>query len=428
MEAVNIEHKKVPKLRFPGFEGEWELKIIGDLTQDVSYGMNSAAIEFDGINKYLRITDIDVESRMFVPNPLTSPNGELEDKYLLKMRDIVFARTGASVGKCYLYNDSDGKLYYAGFLIKFSIIEDAEPYFIYSYTFGGNYMKWVKIMSMRSGQPGINSEEYKSLKFYIPTLPEQQKIATFLSVVDKKIQQLTRKKKLLEQYKKSVMQKIFSQEIRFRDENGNDYPEWEEKRLGDILTFISTNSLSRNDLNYESGEIKNIHYGDIHTTFKMGFDVEKEKVPFINEEVDLRKITKDQFCQVGDIVVADASEDYSDIGKAIEVLNVGNERIVAGLHTFLARDTVGQTIKGFKGYLFQTWQVRKQIMKVAQGISVLGISKKNLAKVEFLLPCREEQGKITTLLKNIDKRISNSVNQINQTQQFKKGLLQQLFV
>jgi len=144
MEAVNIEHKKVTKLRFPGFEGEWELKIIGDLTQDVSYGMNSAAIEFDGINKYFRITDIDVESRMFVPNPLTSPNGELEDKYLLKMRDIVFARTGASVGKCYLYNDSDGKLYYAGFLIKFSIIEDAEPYFIYSYTFGGNYMKWVK--------------------------------------------------------------------------------------------------------------------------------------------------------------------------------------------------------------------------------------------------------------------------------------------
>ena len=198
--------------------------------------------------------------------------------------------------------------------------------------------------------------------------------------------------------------------------------------MGDILTFISTNSFSRKDLNYKSGEIKNIHYGDIHMTFKMGFDIEKEKVPFINEEIDLRKITKDQFCQVGDMVIADASEDYSDIGKAIEVLNISNERIVAGLHTFLARDTTGQNIKGFKGYLFQTWHVRKQIMKVAQGISVLGISKKNLAKVEFMLPCIEEQGKIITLLKNIDKRITNTLTQIKQTQKFKKGLLQQMFV
>ena len=139
-------------------------------------------------------------------------------------------------------------------------------------------------------------------------------------------------------------------------------------------------------------------------------------------------LSKYQFVQDGDMVIADASEDYNDIAKAIEVLNVSNERIVAGLHTFLARDTTGQTIKGFKGYLFQTWHVRKQIMKVAQGISVLGISKKNLAKVEFMLPCIEEQGKIITLLKNIDKRITNTLTQIKQTQKFKKGLLQQMFV
>lgn len=224
------------------------------------------------------------------------------------------------------------------------------------------------------------------------------------------------------------MQKIFSQEIRFKDENGEVYPEWEEKRFGEIITFISTNSLSRSDLNYDSGEIRNIHYGDIHTTFEMGFDAEKEKIPFINRKVNIEKITKDHFCQVGDIVIADASEDYNDIGKAIEIWNVGNEKIVAGLHTFLARDMAGKSVNGFKGYLIQTWQIRKQIMRIAQGISVLGISKKNLANVEFQFPCKDEQKKITTLLKNIDKFIEVSKTQINQTQQFKKGLLQQMFV
>ena len=198
--------------------------------------------------------------------------------------------------------------------------------------------------------------------------------------------------------------------------------------MGDILNFISTNSLSRNDLNYERGEIKNIHYGDIHTTFRMLFDAEKEKVPFINDEIPLSLIPHDQFCQVGDLVIADASEDYNDIGKAIEIWNTGNQKIVAGLHTFLARDVDSRTVNGFKGYLFQTWHVKKQIMRIAQGISVLGISKKNLAKVEFLLPCREEQRKIITLLINIDKRILNTLTQITQTQNFKKGLLQQMFV
>lgn len=274
----------------------------------------------------------------------------------------------------------------------------------------------------------LGQKTFDELKFFHPSLPEQQKIASFLSAVDQKIQQLSRKKELLEQYKKGVMQKIFSQQIYFKDENGQEYPAWQEKQLGDILTFISTNSLSRNDLNYDSGEVRNIHYGDIHINFRMCFDANKEKVPYINRNIDLKKITNEQFCQVGDVVIADASEDYNDIGKAIEVWNLGNEKIVGGLHTFLGRDKRAKTVTGFKGYLLQTDFVRKQIQRIAQGISVLGISKKNLAKVEFLLPCKEEQMKIVSLLKNIDRKIDATDFQLTQTKTFKKGLLQQMFV
>ena len=223
----------VPKLRFKEFSGEWEEKTLGEISSKVLYGIGSSAIAYDGVNKYLRITDIDESSRTFIPNPLTSPGGDIEEKYKLVVGDLVFARTGASTGKSYLYNEKDGNLIYAGFLIKFHI-DKANPYFVYTNTFKEQYYKWVQIMSMRSGQPGINAEEYKLLPLFLPSKQEQEKIASFLTSVDIKIEQLTKKEELLLQYKKGVMQKIFNQEIRFKADDGSEFCDWEEKKLGDI--------------------------------------------------------------------------------------------------------------------------------------------------------------------------------------------------
>lgn len=229
---------KVPKLRFKEFSGEWGKKKFGEIANKIMYGIASSAIVYDGKNKYLRITDIEESSRTFVPNPLTSPDGIIEDKYKLVDGDIVFTRTGASVGKSYLYNSEDGNLIFAGFLIK-AHIEKANLYFIFTLTFRENYNRWVQTMSMRSGQPGLNAEEYKLFSFNLPSLVEQQKIASFLSTVDTKINQLTRKKELLEQYKKGMMQKIFSKELRFKADDGSEFSEWEEKSGGELFESIS---------------------------------------------------------------------------------------------------------------------------------------------------------------------------------------------
>ncbi len=175
-----------PKLRFPEFKGGWVEKTLGEVSSDGMYGLNAAAKDFDGINKYIRITDIDETSNKFVPNPLCSPEGDLDPKFLLKENELVFARTGASTGKSYLYDKKDGKLYFAGFLIKFHI-NKANPKFVFYNTLKSHYSNWVKVMSIRSGQPGINAEEYKRFQFKLPTLSEQEKIALFLSTVDKKI-------------------------------------------------------------------------------------------------------------------------------------------------------------------------------------------------------------------------------------------------
>ena len=188
--------------------------------------------------------------------------------------------------------------------------------------------------------------------------------------------------------------------LRFPEFNDN----WETLKLGDFLEFISTNSFSRAKLNLDDGKVKNIHYGDIHTKYPTIVDVEKEEIPFININEDTSKFKKEQFCKDGDLIIADASEDYADIGKAIELINV-NIDLVAGLHTILARDKSNKTATGFKGYLFLTDDLRKKIKINANGISVLGISKNNIANLDVRLPSKEEQEKISSFLRAIDKKI-----------------------
>ena len=180
---------------------------MGDIASNEMYGMNSAAKDFDGINKYIRITDISETSYKFVPNPLTSPEGELDNKYKLQKGDLVFARTGASTGKSYIYDENDGNLYFAGFLIKFHI-DNAIPKFIFYNTLKEEYLNWVSVMSVRSGQPGINSNEYKKLPIYLPSFDEQNKVSNFLENVDKKIELLEKKYNSYVDFKQYLMQQI----------------------------------------------------------------------------------------------------------------------------------------------------------------------------------------------------------------------------
>jgi type I restriction enzyme S subunit len=200
------------KLRFKDENGEeypeWEEKRLGEISTNISYGMNAAATKYDGVNKYLRITDIDESSDGLNLDKFTSPDGKLEDKFRVKVGDLLFARTGASVGKTYLYRNSDGVLYFAGFLIRFHI-KDAIPAFVYLNTQTSKYNKWIKVMSMRSGQPGINAEEYKSFQIKLPCLEEQQKIVSFLSNIDSKIESTTQQINQTQTFKKGLLQKMF---------------------------------------------------------------------------------------------------------------------------------------------------------------------------------------------------------------------------
>ena len=186
--TINNKNKKtnVPNLRFPEFQGEWGKTKFGDIATGFDYGMNAAAKSYDGLNKYIRITDIDEASSTYTDKDIVSPDGVLTDNYLVNNCDILLARTGASTGKSYLYKKSDGKLYYAGFLIRANVTTH-DPYFVFSQLHTHRYWRWVSIMSARSGQPGINSQEYSSFPIYTTSIEEESKIAKLLSLLDERI-------------------------------------------------------------------------------------------------------------------------------------------------------------------------------------------------------------------------------------------------
>lgn len=192
---------------------------MGDIAQSFEYGLNAAAKEYDGTNKYLRITDIDDVSRKFNTDNLTSPDIELStaENYRLLDGDILFARTGASVGKSFIYRDSDGIVYFAGFLIRARIKSEYDAEFVFQNTLCGSYGKYIQITSQRSGQPGVNAKEYSDYAFYIPTYDEQKKVGNFLHQIDNLIT-LHHRKPLIVDNKTNFV--------------------WEQRKLGEVVEFL----------------------------------------------------------------------------------------------------------------------------------------------------------------------------------------------
>ena len=219
----------VPHLRFPEFSGEWKKCKFGDIATGFDYGMNAAAKPFDGENKYIRITDIDEASSQYLYDDVVSPDGELGDSYLVKENDILLARTGASTGKSYLYRNSDGKLYFAGFLICANIYKH-NSYFVFSQLHTHRYKKWISVMSARSGQPGINSQEYASFPLYTTSLQEEDKIASFLKLLDERIATQNKIIDKLQSLIKGISSRIFT------SIQGIEY------RMGDIVTITNGNN------------------------------------------------------------------------------------------------------------------------------------------------------------------------------------------
>ena len=195
--------------------------------------------------------------------------------------------------------------------------------------------------------------------------------------------------------------------------------EWERVKVSDLLDFYSTNSLSWDMLNYDGGEIKNLHYGLIHSGLPTLVDVNKDSIPFVNAVFTPKKYT---LCKEGDIAFADASEDTNEVAKAIEFINVNEEQVICGLHTIHGRDNSDKTIVGFKGYAFSSMAFHHQIRRIAQGTKIYSISTKTFNEVAIGVPSKVEQAKIARLFHLLDERIATQNKIIDKLQSLIKGL------
>lgn len=195
--------------------------------------------------------------------------------------------------------------------------------------------------------------------------------------------------------------------------------EWKKMKVSELLDFYSTNSLSWEQLDYNNGKIKNLHYGLIHKGVPTMVDVVCDSLPYIKEESMPKSFT---LFKEGDVAFADASEDTNDVAKAIEVVNCDNQQIVSGLHTIHGRDNYEQTVIGYKGYAFASDSFHKQIRRIAQGTKVFSINTRNFDEVYIGIPSKEEQTKIAKLLIAIDKRIATQSKIIDKLKSLIKGL------
>ncbi|WP_245300851.1 restriction endonuclease subunit S [Staphylococcus arlettae] len=369
------------------------------------YGVGASAVEFNNKDVYVRITDIEDKSRKLMSRNFTSPS-IVNEKYLLKDKDILFARTGASTGKTYIHENYELKYdyYFAGFLIKFEILKSYYPDFIYQYTLTNSYENWVKVMSVRSGQPGINSEEYSKLKLNIPRYEEQKKIGDFFSKLDRQIELEEQKLEKLEEQKKGYMQKIFSQELRFKDENGNDYDEWKEEKLENIADF--QNGKAHENLVSIEGEYVLVNSKFISTDTRIKKHVSQQLTPLNKEDIA--------------IVMSDIPN-----GKALAKCFLVDENNKYSLNQRIGRI---YNILGDSRFLYLILNRNKQLLKYDSGVGQTNLKKSEITDILLNWPIKEEQQKIGDFFRKIDELIEKQSEKIEVLNMRKKGFLQKMFV
>ena len=202
--------------------------------------------------------------------------------------------------------------------------------------------------------------------------------------------------------------------------------EWSKFVVSELLNTYPTNSLSWDKLSYiEKSKIKNIHYGLIHNGFKSTIiSGNNQFIPFVNNSFIPKSYT---LLQDGDLILADASEDRKDVGRPVEMINVDNQKIISGLHTIHARNKTNLLINGFKGFYFQSYAMKKQIYKVANGSKIYGISPSSFNEIFISVPSKEEQQKIVNLLQKIECRIETQIKIINDLKFLKEGMSNLIF-
>lgn len=406
------EKQLVPKLRFPEFEGEWKMKKLGNLGNFIGGGTPDSSNEkfWNGNILWISSSDITEESIHLINKTRFITKDAVEKsatKIIPKGSVLMVSRVG--IGK---FAVSDENVCTSQ---DFTNLKTKENSYFTAYYFKARSRRFEKL-SQGTSIKGFTTKDIKSAKFAFPSLPEQQKIADFLSAVDTRIHNLEKKKELLEQYKKGITQKIFKQEIRFKpaqsgaegDDNGKAFPEWEKKKLGAYL------------LEHKEKTTYSDQY-PVLTSSRQGIMFQTEY--YSGNQVASKDNTGYNVVPRNYFTYRHMSDDLVFKFNRNTICDKG---IVSTLYPVFRSKDIDDNFLELK--LNEGDEIKRYALLQKQGGSRTYLYFKKLSNMKMYIPCLEEQTKIANFLSAIDERINLVTQQITQTKAYKKGLLQQMFV
>ncbi|MEB6340180.1 restriction endonuclease subunit S [Mammaliicoccus sciuri] len=396
--------KKVPELRFPEFDGKWEEKKLGDIAH-ITMGQSPKSSNYTNNDQDMVLVqgNADMKKGQIYPRIYTTEITKLAeiDDILLSVRapvgELAIAQLRACIGRGVCAINANKFVYYNLELFKVR-------------------NTW-KLFSQGSTFESISGNEIKKINFQIPiSKSEQQKIGEFFSKLDRQIELEEQKLAKLEEQKKGYMQKIFSQEIRFKDDNGNSYPEWESAPLFDIFSATKGKSLSKDKISND-GKYECILYGEIYTTYA-------EKIESI---VSRTNYYEGILSQKNDLIFPNSTTTNAWDLATFSSLQKNNV-LIGGDISILRTKRSDISSLFYAYYLTNYLKLRKDIAKYAQGITIVHLSFNNFYKIKVQIPSLEEQNSITDFIDSLNQQQKLITNKIKLLKERKKGFLQKMFV
>lgn len=401
---VALQRLHSPPLRFPEFTEEWERKKLGDVAKfSKGKGISKAEIELEGKTECIRYGELYTHYGETINEIKSRTNTDVKKLIFSEANDVIIPASG----------ETQIDIATASCVLKSGIALGGDLNIIKTKNNGvwlSYYLNSKRKMDIANLAQGISvvhlySSQLALLNLNFPTLPEQTKIANFLTAVDEKLQALKKKKELLEHYKKGMMQKIFSQALRFNDDEGKAYADWEEKMLGEVATFFSGGTPLTTKRQYFGGNIPFIRSGEINSD---------NTEQFITEEG--LKNSSAKVVDIGDILYALYGATSGEVG--ISKINGAINQAVLCIKSNQNHFYIYSFLKLKKEIIIKTY------LQGGQG----NLSADIVKKIELPFPSLPEQTKIANFLSALDDKINHTAVQIQKNEQWKKGLLQKMFV
>ena len=424
---MNENENLVPKRRFKEFTntGTWEQRKLEELAESFNYGLNASAMEFDGENKYIRITDIDEQSHKFIQSGLTSPNIDLlnADDYLLKEGDILFARTGASVGKSYQYEPLDGKVYFAGFLIRARIKPEFDPSFIFQNTLTEKYNNFIKVTSQRSGQPGVNAQEYANFSILIPSRGEQVKLGNFFKQLDDTIALHQRKLEKSKALKSAYLSEMFPAEGERKPKRrfAGFTNDWEQRKLMETNTSFTDGNYGES---YPSGNDMSDSRNGV--PFLRGSNLKNGKLD--NSGANYITLEKHKELTSGHLVYDDIVIAVRGSLGALGYVDIDNVDWNINSQLAIIRTDKSELNGAFVIQFLSSNKGQKELLSRQTGTALKQLPIKQLQDVPVPKPELAEQNKISEFFRQLDDTIALHQHKLEKLKNIKQAYLNEMFV